>query len=92
MKIPTMTLCDLVVRLRSLGIHTDNRKAAAMIEAGQYPFATCVRYTQDGQRVFEIYQVLFEQWARERMVLEPGDPGYVNPLTPYLHNTTGEAS
>lgn len=92
MRIPTMTLADLVLRLRSLGIHTDNRKAAAMIESGQYPFATCVRYSQDGQRVFEIYQVLFEQWARERMVLEPGDPGYQVPLELCPQHTTQEAS
>ena len=92
MRIPTMTLADLVLRLRSLGIHTDNRKAAAMIESGQYPFATCVRYSQDGQRVFEIYQVLFEQWARGRMVLEPGDPGYQVPLELCPQHTTQEAS
>ena len=35
MYIPTMTLCELVERLRSLGVPTSNTKAAAMIEAGK---------------------------------------------------------
>ena len=52
MYIPTMTLCELVERLRSLGVPTSNTKAAAMIEAGQYPFASCVRLKEDGERVF----------------------------------------
>ena len=37
MYIPTMSLCELVERLRSLGIRTSNPTAAAMIEAGRIP-------------------------------------------------------
>ena len=80
MYIPTMTLCELVERLRSLGVPTSNTKAAAMIEAGQYPFASCVRLKEDGERVFEISKVLFDKWVAERVVLQPGDPGYQVPL------------
>ena len=91
MYIPTMSLCELVERLRSLGIRTSNPTAAAMIEAGAYPFAQAVRLEEDGKRVLVIYRKLFDQWVEERAVPEPGDPEYVNPLTPYLHDTTREA-
>ena len=85
MYIPTMTLCELVERLRSLGVPTSNTKAAAMIEAGQYPFASCVR-------LFEISKVLFDKWVAERVVLQPGDPGYQVPLELCPQHTTQEAS
>lgn len=92
MYIPTMTLCELVERLRSLGVPTSNTKAAAMIEAGQYPFASCVRLKEDGERVFEISKVLFYKWVAERVVLQPGDPGYQVPLELCPQHTTQEAS
>ena len=92
MYIPTMTLCELVERLRSLGVPTSNTKAAAMIEAGQYPFASCVRLKEDGERVFEISKVLFDKWVAERVVLQPGDPGYQVPLELCPQHTTQEAS
>ena len=87
MYIPTMTLCELVERLRSLGVPTSNTKAAAMIEAGQYPFASCVRLKEDGERVFEISKVLFDKWVAERVVLQPGSPPGALPST---YHTGGE--
>ena len=87
-----MTLCELVERLRSLGVPTSNTKAAAMIEAGQYPFASCVRLKEDGERVFEISKVLFDKWVAERVVPQPGDPGYRVPLELCPQHTTQEAS
>ena len=92
MYIPTMTLCELVERLRSLGVPTSHTKAAAMSEAGQYPFASCVRLKEDGERAFEISKVLFDKWVAERIVLEPGDPGYQAPLELCPQHTTQEAS
>ena len=91
MYIPTMNLCELVDRLRALRIPTSNTKAAAMIEAGLYPFASCVRLKEDGERVFEISTVLFNKWVAERIVLEPGDPGYQAPLELCPQHTTREA-
>ena len=83
MIIPTMTLNELAERMRSLGLHVSNDTLGAAIEAGLYPFAIAVRKREGGQRNFEIYKVLFDRW--------PGDPGYENPVLPYLHHTTGEA-
>lgn len=91
MYIPTMSLNELVLRLRDLGVKTSNPTVAAMIEAGAYPFAQAVRLEEDGKRVIVIYRKLFDQWVAERAVPEQGDPEYVNPLTPYLKNSTGEA-
>lgn len=91
MYIPTMSLNELVLRLRDLGMRTSNPTVAAMIEAGAFPFAQSVRLEEDGKRVLVIYRKLFDEWVKERAELEDGDPGYVNPLTPYLKNTTGEA-
>ena len=73
MYIPTMTLCELAERMRALGIPTSNDKLGAMIEAGAYPFANCVRLRPDGPRVLEIYRKLFDQWVAERAVPEPGE-------------------
>ena len=50
-----------------------------------------MRLEEDGKRVLVIYRKLFDEWVAERAVPEPGDPEYVNPLTPYLHDTTREA-
>ena len=75
MYIPTMTLCELVERLRSLGVPTSH-----------------VRLKQDGERVFEISKVLFDKWVAERVVLQPGDPGYQVPLELCPQHTTQEAS
>ena len=92
MIIPTMTLNELAERMRSLGLHVSNDTLGAAIEAGLYPFAIAVRKREVGQRAFEIYKVLFDRWVAERMVLEPGAPGYENPVLPYLQPTTREAS
>ena len=55
MYIPTMSLCELVERLRSLGIKTSNPTAAAMIEAGAYPFAQAVRLEEDPPWEYTLY-------------------------------------
>ena len=92
MRIPTMNLCELAERMRSLGIPTSNDKLGAMIEAGCYPFACCVRLKPDGPRVYEIYRKLFDQWAAERAVYEPGDPELEGTPIIYDDYTTKEAS
>lgn len=92
MIIPTMTLNELAERMRSLGLHVSNDTLGAAIEAGLYPFAIAVRKREGGQRNFEIYKVLFDRWVAERMVLEPGDPGYQTPLELCPQHTTQEAS
>ena len=67
-------------------------QGGCLIEAGQYPFASCVRLKEDGERVFEISKVLFDKWVAERVVLQPGDPGYQVPLELCPQHTTQEAS
>lgn len=65
-KIPTMTLNELVTRMRDLGIPKGQETLAAEIEAGMYPFAQCVRLPGSCKRTYTIYTVLFERWVRER--------------------------
>lgn len=70
LKVPTMTLAELCVRMRELGIPVGQDTVANDIEAGHYPFAHCVR-NNDGyskKRTFTIYTVLFEKWVAERSV------------------------
>lgn len=62
--IGTMSLNQLVVRLRALGMRTSEERVGAAIEQGLYPFAICIH--NGGNRMFEIYTKLFEQWALER--------------------------
>ena len=65
-KIPTMTLNELVGRMRDLGVPKGQETLAAEIEAGMYPFAQCVRLPGSCKRPYTIYTVLFERWVRER--------------------------
>ena len=51
-----------------------------------------MRLKEDGERVFEISKVLFDKWVAERVVLQPGDPGYQVPLELCPQHTTQEAS
>lgn len=72
LKIETMTLCELAVRMRQLGVPTSNERLAAGIEAGLYPFAICIRTPEGKHRIFEIYTKLFDQWVAERATDDGG--------------------
>lgn len=70
MKVPTMTLAELCVRMRALGISAGQETIANEIEAGVYPFAHCVRNDEGNskKRTFTIFTVPFERWIAERAV------------------------
>ena len=72
LKIETMTLCELAVRMRQLGVPTSNERLAAGIEAGVYPFAICIRTPEGKHRIFEIYTKLFDKWVAERATDDGG--------------------
>ena len=72
LKIETMTLCELAVRMRQLGVPTSNERLAAGIEAGLYPFAICIRTPEGKHRIFEIYTKLFYRWVAERATDDGG--------------------
>ena len=72
LKIETMTLCELAVRMRQLGVPTSNERLAAGIEAGLYPFAICIRTSDEKPATSEIYTKLFYQWVAERATDDGG--------------------
>lgn len=69
-QIPTMTLAELCVRMREVGISAGQETIANEIEAGVYPFAHCVRNDEGRscKRTFTIFTILFERWVAERAV------------------------
>ena len=71
-RIETMTLCELAVRMRQLGLPTSNDRLSAGIEAGVYPFAICIRIPESKHRIFEIYTKLFDKWVAERATDDGG--------------------
>lgn len=74
MKIPTLTLNQVVQRLRKLGVSTSETTVARAIKRGLYPWGICVpaEPPRSNDR-FEIYEVLFDRWVAERAVDEAGD-------------------
>ena len=66
--IPTMTVMELMDRMRSLGMRKSQQTVVDEIEQGIYPFAQAVRNGDSCKRAVTIYTKLFEQWVDERAV------------------------
>ena len=64
---------------------------APILEEDGGRYRNCPAFPFDGERGFEISTVLFNKWVAERIVLEPGDPGYQAPLELCPQHTTREA-
>lgn len=62
--IPTVTLQEAASFLRARGLRTSATRVGDGIEQGVYPFGVCIK--REGNRTFEIYERLLEEWAAER--------------------------
>ena len=62
--IETMTLNEVVDALRGLGMHTSAPRVQLLLEAGAYPFGTCVASAKG--HIVEVYAKKFWEWVDER--------------------------
>lgn len=65
--VPTMTINELVLKLRELGIKTTNVKVREAIKQGKYPFAISIEMDNCE---FEIYKRIFDEWVAERAYMK----------------------
>lgn len=64
LRIETMTLNQVVARLRELGVKTSEIRVGQAIQAGLYPWAIAI--PGEKHMCYEIYTKPFEQWIAER--------------------------
>lgn len=63
---PTMTVNEVVMELRALGMRVSNRYAADSIESGHWPFGSVASTGTGRRRHFEIWRADFQRWLEER--------------------------
>ena len=61
---PTMTVNEVVMELRAIGVPVSNRYAADSIAKGHWPFGRVSSKGNGHRRKFEIWRVDFEKWLR----------------------------
>lgn len=66
-KIETISLQEVTLLLRSLGMKVSEMTIGSGIDQGKYPFAICIHTDKDGRR-FEIYKRLLDEWISDRAV------------------------
>jgi len=66
-KIETMTLSELVNMFRDYGIPCSEPTVAAFIEEGQFPFASCARRQEAGNRNFLIFKSGAVRWLEAQI-------------------------
>ena len=64
LRIETMTLNQVVARLRELGVRTTELQVEAALQRGVYPWGVYIPGEKHG--CYEIYTKLFDQWVAER--------------------------
>ena len=67
-EIETITLQELSVLLRSLGMKVSEPVLGSGLEQGRYPFGVAIN-TDKGGRRYEIYKRLVDEWIRERAIV-----------------------
>lgn len=69
-KLPTLKVTEAVAKLRELGVKTSPMKLMAGIKQGVYPFGIHIRMGKDE---YEIYEVLFNEWVKERIAQQQAE-------------------
>jgi len=65
-QIETISVQQLCLLLRSLGMKVSEVTLSSGIQQGVYPFAHCI-VTDKGNRRFEVFKKLLDQWIEERV-------------------------